>query len=420
MPLGDSEDGRGPVPGGDGDRTRAADGADGPVEVLVLPDYREANPYQRELEAALEDRDVAVRTATGPGLLAPITRTLLDGGVPDVVHLHFFSTYVVTDNRTVGALGLRAPVTLLLGVRLLIELALARALGARLVWTAHDLLNHERRAVRVEVAIKHVAVRFLLDRVIVHCARADDLLVDTYRLPDAVREKFVVVPHGHFADAYPNGVDRSTARERLGLPTDATVLCYFGIVRPYKNVPLLIETFGRLDDDDARLLVVGNPRSEALETAVRERARTDDRVETVLEFVPDDEIQHYLTAADAVVVPFETDERTLLTSGSVLLAMSFGRAVIAPRLGCVAETVDGRGGFLYESTRGDELREAMERALDDGSDLDAMGAHSRERIRRCDWGWIAERTREVYLGRTPDRPATAAGRRSSEPASSPE
>ena len=64
-----------------------------------------------------------------------------------------------------------------------------------------------------------------------------------------------------------------------------------------------------------------------------------------LGFVPDDELQVYLRAADVVATPF----LEILTSGSVLLAMSFERAVIAPRRGCVAETVGDDGGILYDA-----------------------------------------------------------------------
>ncbi|WP_242482112.1 glycosyltransferase, partial [Trichormus variabilis] len=53
-------------------------------------------------------------------------------------------------------------------------------------------------------------------------------------------------------------------------------------------------------------------------------------------FVPSEKLQIYLNACDVVVFPY----RDILTSGAVMLAMSFGRACIAPRKGCIAEVLD--------------------------------------------------------------------------------
>jgi glycosyltransferase involved in cell wall biosynthesis len=156
---------------------------------------------------------------------------------------------------------------------------------------------------------------------------------------------------------------------------------------------------------------------------VRAAAARDDRVSTALGFVPTSAVQTYLRAADVVALPFRTEHQTLLTSGSVLLAMGFGRAVVAPRLGCVgdtlaADTPDGgtvgpeptvertvaasgsgpvrvvAGGVVYESTA--QLETALRTALD--ADLDRMGRRNRAHVETLGWDDIAARTAEVYAG----------------------
>ena len=78
----------------------------------------------------------------------------------------------------------------------------------------------------------------------------------------------------------------------------------------------------------------------------------------------------------------------------VLLAMSFGRAVIAPRRGCVIDTLDEAGGILYDADDPQGLEGALRVALD--ADLEAMGRHNGERLDRFDWSRVAEATRDVY------------------------
>jgi glycosyltransferase involved in cell wall biosynthesis len=97
-----------------------------------------------------------------------------------------------------------------------------------------------------------------------------------------------------------------------------------------------------------------------------------------------------MNAADVVVLPYAG----ILTSGTLLLAMSFAKAVIAPRIGCIPEVVDTRGAFMYEPGNGAALTGALQRAL--SADLTAMGLYNRRIVQEYDWDTIAARTREVY------------------------
>ena len=353
------------------------------LTVHFLPDYTDANPYQDRLAAALRDRGVTVRVTPGGGGLFPLLGGVLGPGRPDVAHVHFLHQYLTPA-------GTRFPrlLAVLMAARTLFELAVLRVLGVSLVWTAHDLLNHERRAVEVERWTKHCFLRLLADEVVVHCEAAKRELLDCYRLPDEVAERMTVVPHGTFAGEYPAEVDRADARERLGLPADATVFTFFGSIRRYKQVPELVRAVDALDG--VHLLVAGNPRTETVEREVRDAAAAAGTVHLALEFVPDEEVQVYMAAADAVVLPFRAGERSMLTSGSVLLAMSFGRAVVAPDIGCIGAYV-GDGGVVYEPG---ELEAALERAL--AADLDAMGERARTRAAALDWDGVAADTLSVY------------------------
>ena len=80
--------------------------------------------------------------------------------------------------------------------------------------------------------------------------------------------------------------------------------------------------------------------------------------------------------------------------GSVLLAMSFGRAVIAPRRGCVTDVLDEQGGILYDADDPQGLEGALRVAMT--ADTEAMGRHNATDLSRFDWSRVAEATRDVY------------------------
>lgn len=350
------------------------------MRVFISPDYTGTNPYQRHLTEELRNRDVEVESVDVHGPLMP-AKVVRERGLPDVFHLHWLHPFFV---------GRNGVFTALMGAVLLAQVAILRLLGVRFVWTVHNLVTHDAPNPRLERAYKHVFVRFI-DAVIVHCEDAAETVRRAYRLPQRYANRIHVVPHGHYVDSYENEVTRAEARAELGLD-DEFVFLYFGRVCGYKNIPTLIEAFGGIEDPEARLLVVGNPRNERSEAEVLGAARGDERVGTTLTFVPESDVQYYMNAADVVVLPFQE----ILTSGSTVLAMSFGKPVVVPDEGCVSSLVPSAGGFTYRDAPG-ALEATMRRSMD--ADLETVGRANRRAALARDWANIARLTADAYRER---------------------
>jgi glycosyltransferase involved in cell wall biosynthesis len=168
------------------------------------------------------------------------------------------------------------------------------------------------------------------------------------------------------------------------------MLLFLGDVRGYKGTGELVRAFRDVGGTAARLVVAGRASDPAIERSLRDAAAVDPRIRPHLGYVPDEEIGGYLRAADAAVLPF----RDILTSGSAILALTFGLPLVAPALGCLPETVPPDGGFLYDPDAPDGLVDALRRVL--GADLAPMGAAATARAVELDWGPIAARTAELY------------------------
>jgi glycosyltransferase involved in cell wall biosynthesis len=367
-----------------------------PIHVLFLPDYSAANAYQRALAAGLRDLGVEVHAdPTRSHRVAPVLEALRGSSRPDVIHVHWTEPYIARGPR-VSSLKAR---------RTLLELRLARLAGMRIVWTAHDLFRHDRAEDAAERAFMR-SLFDLADAVIVHCSSAADALLATLGVEPtarggepAARDKVHVIPHGHYRGAYPDDISREAARARLDLPAAARVVAFTGWVRAYKGVTELVVAFGTLPEPYARLVIAGQAVDAEYAARLTALVDADPRVRLDLGFVPDEELQVYLRAADVIACPF----LEIFTSGSVLLAMSFERAIIAPRRGCVTDALDEAGGILYDADDPQGLEGALRVAMH--ADLASMGRHNGERLERFDWSRVAGATLATYreVGERPRR-----------------
>ena len=173
---------------------------------------------------------------------------------------------------------------------------------------------------------------------------------------------------------------------------------FVGYLRPYKGLNDLIRAFRQLAAPDCRLVIAGSPFDDKAVDQLRAESAGDPRIDLRPGFVPDEDIQLYMNAGDAVVFPYQA----ILTSGAVVLAMSFGRTCVAPRLGCIPDVLNEHGAVLYDRSDPNGLREALNTVIRRREQLPEMGAYNYARA--AEWGWdrIARETAEAYavaLGR---------------------
>ncbi|MCS6843579.1 MAG: glycosyltransferase [Caldilineales bacterium] len=378
---------------------------------LLSANPASANPYIRLFQQGLEAAGAAVTLYTDPGP----TGLPAAAGQADVVHLHWLELWGRPPYRSLAGLqrwglfgrGLRRWLEPALNSetlfsrrrqrfldRFLAALANYKARGGRLVYTAHNLGQHEGEAEAVELA----GLRRLL-------ALADAVHVHGPSIAMAVRPLLVaegggiaplspsiaVIPHGHYLDAYPNHVSRDAARQRLGLPAHAFVFLALGLIRPYKGLEELLAAFRAVEGEHVRLAIAGQPRPRSYADRLAADA-ADRRILWHPHFIADDEVQVWMNAADVAVLPY----RRVTTSGAALLAFSFGKPIVAPALPGFLELTGGDPalGLLYPPQDPDGLRRALEAAsqVDWQPCRDAILAW----VRRFDWLNIGRQLVALY------------------------
>ena len=345
------------------------------IRIYSLPPQLLNSPYLDQLYGAMTNADVTVRRIRPRYAVPEMLRTR----GPRILHIHFFDeltqrhSQLQTAGRSLGFLAL---------------LEALRRMGVGIVWTAHNLEPHELYHPQWGFTVYRWVARHS-NAVIAHSSAARDAL-ESYYGPLA---HCAIIPHGSYIGLYGPMRDRVQSRTALGLPTEGCVFLNLGTLRPYKGLEDFVAAFAALPETArGTLLIAGATKDPAYAASLQHQMHTIPGAHFHQRFVPDSQVPTYLAAADVVVLPYHS----LLSSGMLLWALSYGRPVVAPAFGPVREIVqEGVQGFLF--TPGDQasLEAALGRALAH-PDLQVLGQAALKVAHRFDWPSIARQTVEVY------------------------
>jgi glycosyltransferase involved in cell wall biosynthesis len=247
--------------------------------------------------------------------------------------------------------------------------------GRPLVLTAHDVLPREGSGARRSAQRKLYG---RVDAVVAHSEHSRRRLVDELEI---AAERVHVIPHG------PLRPWEGQSEAPLPLPaTKRPVVLFFGLLRPYKGLDLLMEAWRGITD--AELWVVGMPRGVDI-------ARLDAPagVRFLPRFVGDGEMHALMRHATMLVAPYREIEQ----SGAVFTALGAGLPVVLSDVGGFPELASTGAVELFPSGDAGALREAISRLLSDPTRREAMAAAALS-LEEGEWSWarIAERTLALY------------------------
>jgi len=149
-------------------------------------------------------------------------------------------------------------------------------------------------------------------------------------------------------DTFGESMDKGVAREKLGLNKEDRLLLFFGFIRHYKGLDLLLKAMNdaRIKESGVKLLVAGEfYEDEKGYQQVIDDNKLQDSVIVRSHFIPDSEVRYYLCAADVVVQPY----RNATQSGVTPLAYHFEKPMIVTNVGGLPSLVPHeRSGLVSE------------------------------------------------------------------------
>lgn len=271
--------------------------------------------------------------------------------------------------------------------------------GKPIVWTCHDKLSHERQ--------KDKYVHRLMMQTAKAASRIHCLCKATMELPEIApyKDKCIVIPHGDYFGNY--GKTGQNLREKYNIPESSHVLLFIGLVKRYKNIEILLDSFAKAVEESGRkdvvLFIVGKSEPPEYHKQLLERLKSVfDQVRFELSFIKDEEMADYLELADALVAPYPL--RSMLNSGTFWMACSYACPMIIPEIGGVCDNDERqKAGWFYRYDDESQHREALKSAIleffEDLKDPEKMKSKANEALawmERNSWKNNIERWKGLF------------------------
>lgn len=213
-----------------------------------------------------------------------------------------------------------------------------------------NVIPHERRF------FDNAFNRYFLKRNDGFIVMSDKVLADLLHYkPDA---KYVRMDHPVY-DQFGARLEQQEALKSLGIEynPDHKYVLFFGIIRKYKGLDLLIEAMSKLGDD-YRLLIAGEVYGsfDEYQTIIDQNALTG-RVHLFNRYIPDDKVGLYFSASDVCVLPY----RSATQSGIISISKHFEIPVIATDVGGLKESIShGKTGLMVDRAEPKLIAESIE------------------------------------------------------------
>lgn len=352
-------------------------------KILVFP--KDKNPYQELLYSPLRKRGIEIK------YIFPICSSQILSLLFMILSLIYYRLrgYKIFHLHWTGSFA--SPYKILrifYSVYYLFILFYLKILGYKLVWTVHNTMPHENKYFGSLIERKFLSS--FADAKIIHSSSTieemEQLKLNT--------DNTFVIPHGNYIGQYENTVSKEKARKYLGLNKKDFVFLFFGAIREYKGLDDLLPAFYDLTkkEKNARLVIAGNCSDLKLMGLIKKYEKILGRnLISKIEFIEDAKVQYYFNSADIAVLPF----KKITTSGSVVLAMSFAKPVISPKIGALKEMPDNIS-FFYNIHEKNGLYKAMNKAIKNKIEVKSKGKNAFEYAQSLSWDKIAEKTYNLY------------------------
>lgn len=189
-------------------------------------------------------------------------------------------------------------------------------------------------------------IRYFVRSIDHFVAMSDSVKRDCERfLPRTTKARVMLCPHPLY-DNFGQPVPQAEAQQQLGLNPDYRYLLFFGFIRDYKGLDLLMHAFAdsRLRHYRVKLIVAGEFYNNAEQYAQLEKQLgLEGEIVWHTQFIPNDQVRIYFSAADLIVQPYKTATQ----SGVTQVAYHFSKPMLVTNVGGLAEIVPhGKVGYV--------------------------------------------------------------------------
>jgi Glycosyltransferase len=268
-------------------------------------------------------------------------------------------------------------------------LLFAKLRGKKSIATVHNVLPHEQSFIDKALS---VPVFSLVDFFIVHSNNNGQELQEIFNIQ---QEKIVQVPHGVLNSSSYSIISKSEARKKLGIQSNCKTILFFGNIREYKGLDVLLEAFYLLikKRKDVLLIIAGTPWIEWDEyEEIIKKHRLEENIKLFLDYIPSADMKYFYYSSDLVVLPYKDFNAQ---SGIGTDALSFGKPLVVTNVGGLSDLVKDKR-FVVEPNNPIALADKMLLVLNDETLVKQLSNDSRNLAEEYSWSKVAKITIESY------------------------
>ena len=198
-------------------------------------------------------------------------------------------------------------------------------------------------------------------------------------------------PHPMFEN-FGMATGREEACQKIGLDPTEQYTLFFGLIRDYKGLDMLLKAWKSWNPENRKLLIAGEfYTSREKYISLIEQLDLKDRVVLHDHFIADEDVRYYFSASDCLVLPY----RSATQSGVTQIAYNFSLPMLVTNVGGLPEIVpDGRVGLVCEPTV-EGIIEGLKRVYSENV-LPGLIANFPEERKRFSWAAMCDKLLEVY------------------------
>ncbi len=247
----------------------------------------------------------------------------------------------------------------------------------------HNVIPHEKKMGDTRLT------KFFLNQcsgfILLNHSSENDLLI---LKPDA---KYIVNSHPLY-DHYGEIIPKEGAQKELGIPAEKKVILFFGFIRDYKGLGLLIEAMKNLPDNYLLVIageVYGNFKKYQ---EIIDSNNLSDKIKLFIRYIPEKEIPSFFSAADVCVLPY----RTATQSGIIGMAYHFNLPVIVTDTGGLSEMVEeNKTGLIVKEASPQQISETIKIYFENNSS-EKFIPHIKEYKLKHSWVMLADEIISLY------------------------
>lgn len=249
------------------------------------------------------------------------------------------------------------------------ELLLYRLLGVKIIWTFHNKVPHDSQSKEKDI----IWLQRISNYIVLHSKSSKSDIDSKYR------RKAIYIPH-------PIYDKKNNLSIKINLEDNINegdfVFSFLGLVRPYKNIELVIQIFNELKLRDAKLLICGKPYDRKYAKTISELVKSNSNIVFIPRFLSDSEMEYCLEKTDVSVLPYKLDSS--INSGALILNFSYKKTVIISSIPMAMDFEKEKFLYVYDNKNEyEELKKCMLLAYEEGKEKNSiMGNEAYQFVKR--------------------------------------